>query len=73
MGYLIVAVLFVVLLGGLLAVFAGKNGRRVGRGVLPSRHPVARTKPSADAPAPDTSVVAGSAQREKASRHTPPA
>jgi hypothetical protein len=73
MGYLIVAVMAVVLLGFLLAAFSGKDRNKSGGGTLPSDHPVARSRPSADAPTPGASTVAGPAQQEQASRKTPPA
>lgn len=73
MGYLIVGVMALVLVGFLLAAFAGKDRNKAGRGTLPSDHPVSRSRPSADAPTPGASVVAAPSQQEQARKKTPPA
>lgn len=73
MGYLIVAVMAVVLLVCLVAAFAGKDRGKKGRGTLPSDHPVSRSRPSADEPTPGASIVAEPSQQEQASRKVPPA
>lgn len=72
MGYIIVGVLFVMLLG-LVFIVVARSTKKPARGTLTEGVPVVRDKPSADEPTPGRSALASDRQEEKARRHTPPA
>lgn len=72
MGYLIAAILAIVLIILIAASMRGRGGR-TDRGRLPADHDPVREQPAADEPTPPVSVTATSRQREESERHTPPA
>ncbi|GEM_PF-7025959 len=70
MGYLLVGLLILILLGFLImAVTRGKPPQ----GTLRHEKPVGRTEPSAESVNPSASSTASAKQSEQARRHTPPA
>lgn len=70
MGYLLVGLFIILLLGFLvMAVTRGKPPQ----GTLPHNKPVSRTEPSAESVNPSASSTASANQSEQARRHTPPA
>lgn len=70
MGYIVLGVLLLVLLGFVVAALArGKPPR----GTLSSEKPVSVAEPAAEQPTPGASATASRQQAEKARKHTPPA
>ncbi len=72
MGYILIGLLMIVLLGVLIAVLARSSGKPP-RGTVPADKPVVVQKPAADEPTPGASSTASSQQAEQARKHTPPA
>jgi hypothetical protein len=72
MGYVVLILITLVLLGFLLAAMARSSSKQP-RGTLRSDTPVVRDQPSADEPTPGSSAIASSQQKEQARRHVPPA
>lgn len=71
MGYLLVLILGVVLMGVIIAATRGKQPKQ-GR-ISSEGTAILRDQPSADAPTPGRSVMATSSQVKAAEKHTPPA
>jgi len=69
MEYLLVAIMFVVLIGLVVAILVHS---RPPTGTLDGK-PHVRSKPSADESTPDASVTASQKQVNEARHHTPPA
>jgi hypothetical protein len=72
MGYVLVLVLGLLVLGGLIVAFVS-GGKKPQRGTLRPEQDKSYKKPSADAPTAAASSVESTAQVENARRHTPPA
>lgn len=72
LGYLLTLAALIIVVAILLPILSARRAPRPNGGTLASDHPVVRSDPSADEPTPETSVTATPAQRENASRHTPP-
>lgn len=73
MGYFVAGFIMLIGLFGLFTLFTRRGGAGGETGTLPSRHPVSRQLPSADAPNPSASIIANAAQKENARKKTPPA
>jgi hypothetical protein len=70
MGYLVIGVLILLLLGLLIAALArGKPPS----GTIPHKKPIGFEKPAAEEPTPGASSTASSRQADNASKRTPPA
>ena len=72
MGYIIVLILGIVLVGILIVTLSGQ-GKRSMAGRLPSDHSEGVKQPAADQPNPAASNVASPSKAQAAEKHTPPA
>jgi hypothetical protein len=72
LGYVLVLILGILVLGGLVVAFVS-GGKKPRRGTLRPEQDKSYKKPSADAPTAAASAVESKTQMENARRHTPPA
>jgi hypothetical protein len=74
MGYMIVLIFTLILVGVFIASLAGRARRTIGNaGTLPGEDAVSADRPAAEEVSPGASVTATPAQQENARRKTPPA